>query len=464
MQEERWIHYNAFSGIDQSLSEHDIPLHASPDAQNMVAEGGVLKTCNGFSETGMPMLAMPVSALMKYYRNDGPDAAKEVLICVGSNGEISYLDENMQWYGICQTALPEGGFDYLNYAVGETNIIIITRDNGSPIVWSGQDDSYTTIEHEGTPFHTITLCNERVWAAGGWPNQERVWYSKAFEPTAFGGEGSGFIDMPGWRGGSITALKTFFNEVVVFKDREIFRIYGTYPGEFAVQKVEGEVGPLTHNVVVQNGDYIYFLNENGICYYDGVRARPIGDDKLKRLFENVRKDKLKKACGISFGNKVIFSLIEGNMNINNVIVEYDVQRHTYMVKRGFYASCFCVWRDRLLMGSPDGTIRYYDSGDALGHNRIDAYWTTPVTDLGAKYTTKLSSALYLLARGNGKLRVEADFGKKVKMREVELSDELKPVRMRMTNRGRTIQLKFKNVNGSRFELHQPELKIEIDED
>ena len=137
-------------------------------------------------------------------------------------------------------------------------------------------------------------------------------------------------------------------------------------------------------------------------------------------------------------------------------------KQTYLIHRGVNANCFLVADGTILYGSQDGKI--YRMGAQKTGPRKAAHWKTPVHDLGAKYTHKTSTVLYAHVRGQGELSVTADFGGRAREKRIALSDQLTPVRIPIRALGRTVSYTFSNVEGSSFELHAPQVAIEIDED
>ena len=95
---------------------------------------------------------------------------------------------------------------------------------------------------------------------------------------------------------------------------------------------------------------------------------------------------------------------------------------------------------------------------------ISAHWETPWQDLDAFRVTKTADTLYFYAKGNGIMRVDVTFDGKTKTKNVTLSPSGKLHSLSLNLEGRRFKMKFSNVSGSRFELTQPELTYEADED
>ena len=68
------------------------------------------------------------------------------------------------------------------------------------------------------------------------------------------------------------------------------------------------------------------------------------------------------------------------------------------------------------------------------------------------------------AKGKGVLRVDITFDGKTKTKNVTLTANGKLHALATNLEGRRFKLKFSNISGSKFELTQPELTYEADED
>ena len=93
-----------------------------------------------------------------------------------------------------------------------------------------------------------------------------------------------------------------------------------------------------------------------------------------------------------------------------------------------------------------------------------SFWETPWQDLDALRVTKTADTLYFYAKGNGMLRVDMTFDNKTKTKNITLTANGKLHQLSTNLEGRRFKLKFSNISGSKFELTQPELTYEADED
>ncbi len=469
MADEAQIIIKKFTGIDQSTDAMGLPNGASPDAQNMVCDGGVLSTAKGFEKYPLPQSPGAIRTLMKYYRRNASGSKDTFLLC--ATDTAVYLHNNIYgWCSICQ-GRRSGYYDFINYQWAGEDVIIFSNGEDPVLTWRGYENA-EVLAGEPPSFYSLCLHYDRVWGACIKAYPDRVCYSKAFDPADWSSpEEAGYIEIPTWNGGSVLALKTLYNDVVVFKDYDVYRIYGTYPGSYEVTRVHGITGPIARRSIVQAGDIVYFLGAEGLCGYDGVRAVPLGDRKLARFFSHINREYTKYACATVCGDKIYLALPEGDTaTFNNAVVEYDTRDGTYMIRRGFRVDTFLEYDGKLLFANDTRFIYEYGVGNTYDGAAIECWWKTPVFDLAAKNITKTSTLIYAAASGagqaggTGSILLSADFDGKLRQRQFDLPQQTRNMRMPIRSRGRRLQFTFSNVEGSSFTLNTPEIHLELDED
>ena len=456
-----------FLGIDQSTSESDISLSSSPDAMNMDTDDGLLKTSSGFSKyiTVRPP-AVP-NSLMKYYKRDNSGSIKKHLI-FGSDLGIFYFDETQNNWQQIHSALNSGVYDYVNYQKDGEDIIIMTDGVELPQKWNGTGNT-ETLSGCNIKFSSLCLHYERVWASGDAANPDRVYYSADFNPEGWSGVQAGTIDIPTWDGASVKAVRTLYNDVIVFKDSEVYRIYGTYPGEYEVEQVHGVVGPIATRSIVTTGDMVYFLSADGLCSYDGLKVKRITDNKLETFFLRMNKQYAKNAVSIIHKNKLYVALPIDSAVSNSHVIEIDLKRSTYMI-RDIPVSAFLEYEDKLIFTNGSRYIYVYGDGDTKDGAVINAYWKTPKIDLGEKNAVKTSTTIYIRGLGRSvlggecKLKVTTLYDGKTKVKYFPLPLTEKTLRLRFNARGRYLQWIFENYAGCYMTLHSPSVTVETDED
>lgn len=130
-------------------------------------------------------------------------------------------------------------------------------------------------------------------ATDGVKNQ-RVWWPKINDPTTWPTPGtstaiadqSDFQDLPG-NHGEITGLVGNLGsaDAAIFLERAVFRVFYTgSPNIFAFQAAEGLRGCPAPNSIVQLGNVVYYLGEDGFYAFDGTTSIPIGAQKIDKTF------------------------------------------------------------------------------------------------------------------------------------------------------------------------------------
>lgn len=90
-------------------------------------------------------------------------------------------------------------------------------------------------------------------------------------------------------GGSITAARRFGDDVIAYKSRALF--HGRYVGPAEVwnwQQIQGDIGCVGQDAVVDTGMGHVFVGEDDIYFYDGVRPQPIASGMLRQWFVDNR--------------------------------------------------------------------------------------------------------------------------------------------------------------------------------
>ena len=97
--------------------------------------------------------------------------------------------------------------------------------------------------------------------------------------------------------------------------------------------------------------------------------------------------------------------------------------------------------------------------------QIDAYWTTPLTDVGAKAVTKAFKWLYFRGTG-GIIKVTYNIGKFGITNAYQMpANDAEILRVPLLNEGKTFSVKLYNESGSWFKLlGGAEIEYEIKRD
>ena len=470
---------NFLGGLNQSADDSVLSVNQSRDAQNVDVSAGTLKTINGYSKYVDTAAPAGITRLMKFYKTNTTTGATTSYLLAATVTAIYY------WTGSAWSALgtgfTSGDWDFINYQIQTTDYIFM--GNGEAMKkWDGT--TFSTWSGNPPLAKSITLSNERVWITGvkAYPNS--VFYSD--DPYDEDGDGitgdgpenwtggedeSGEVYVPTQDGGVCIGVSTIFSDLVIFKTNTIHRVIGTYPAVYEVKTVYSSVGAIAEKTIVQTNDRAFFLSKDGLYYYNGVSAYPLLGDMAKDIVIN--PSYAQNAVSIVYKNKLYCAFPEGDSTVNNAVFVYDLLNKTLMIWRGISVTDFMEYSDELLFTNAAGYVYHMDA-DATDFDgtAISAYWETPWQDgyssgtamYHAFHVTKTADTLYFYAKGNGMLRIDITFDNKTKTKNVTLSPSGKLHSLSLNLEGRRFKMKFSNVSGSRFELIQPELTYEADED
>ena len=317
----------------------------------------------------------------------------------------------------------------------------------------------------------MELHYDRLWIAGDKENPDRVYFSTAningadiedftiplAEEEEINQHG-GFLDVRSYDGGKIIAMKVIFDSVVLFKNKSAYKIYGSNPENYQLVQLFSCNGAIADNSICVGNNGAYFLNVDGIYYYDGTNTTLVSH-KIKDIISRMNKNYASQSVAIYNDNKYYIAIPVDNSSTNNMLIQFDTLNNSFMTYDVDNITAFLEYNNELLYASGQEIKKLFGGTSAL-----PLKWVTPNIDFGYKNCRKMSNYMYFRAKGNGKIKFTLKGDKKDKSLEVELTNEEKLYRKKLKNKGRMFQLVIENVNNSSFELIAPELHCELDAD
>lgn len=284
---------------------------------------------------------------------------------------------------------------------------------------AGDDHDQLGNEHREVKFSTLCRYNERIWGTGDPNYPDRLFYSKPYDPLDWSDLGlqdtpelgGGNIDQPTWDGDKFIALVPYGNYMLACKTRTVFEIRGTDPSTFTFNTAFGSDAPLEARTICADGTYLYFLTRAGLGVYDGTSTRMLARDALCKTLAHIDYDRIGLATACIRNH--VYTLALRTMTqtdlewtpeegepwelyvrrlCNNVIVEYDTLRRTFMLRDGlnvvdFYAidgTIYCT-----LFDAPYEIMVYNAEGENnYSHEPIHSHWETAWLDLGKTFRKK----------------------------------------------------------------------------
>lgn len=475
------------SGINEYSADGLLKPYEASSAINVKVDDGSFKT------TVMPKIFKEYNgnlhSLVAFF-NANDSTSK---LFVGLDKKLKEVDGTLE-YDIAGSRL-----DYLNFQNADKRVMICTSSDDTPFYL--QDGAFKKLlnrrpeyndegeqtgwldangkhfdknkENEITTYAPkgdfIELHYDRLWIAGDKENPDRLYFSTAgvngadindWTAPVLEAEANmhgGFIDVRSYDGSKIIGLKVIFNNIVVFKNKCAFKLFGSNPSNYQMIQMFSSNGAIADKSVCVGDNGAFFLNNDGIYFYDGTNVNLISQ-KIQRTISKMNNNYADKAVGIYSDSKYYIAFPTGNSEKNNCLIEYNTITKAFMVYDICDVQAIIEYKNKIYL-SDGKNIRELFVGDEV----LNAKWETPYLDFDKKNTRKLSNYIYFRGKGTGKVRFTCITERKEKTLEVQLTENETLYRKKLKNKGRMMKLKIENIDGS-IEITSPEFMVELDED
>lgn len=450
-----------FIGIDQSVGENGMSPAYSPDACNMDTSDGELSVAKGYTRhVAAPVPGEGPIRRMHLFRSAYGDriivlAGNELYACANGEWGLIYTFTGGLAGGKVDFAEARiDGADYLLIGSGEQAIV---KYDGSRAALFGGEDKLSDVH-----VRYLAMYRSRLFCAGDPENPNRLYWSKlpgsgrtiedwGDDPDSVNVSG-GHAEIGDSAGDPIVGITALSNQLMIFKKRSIYRLIGDKPSNFTVEKVDSDLETTAYTSLVTSGDMLYFLTKGGLCRFNGVTAAPMADARrIKNILNNASVEDTKGAVARS---RLYFTIREGENS--DAIVEYDLLRRSYMLRRGFGAADIASWDGRLYLINSARYVYLFDEGTSYDGAPIEAKWRTPETDLFDKSGVKAMRSLCFRGRSqNSETALIAEVavgGGKTRSRVLLPLEQSDVVEVPLKNEGRTFSLTLSNEAGGAFTL------------
>lgn len=493
---ERKLTIDEFTGVDQSRGAHNSDYGSSPDARNFVCRDGRLYTCSGVSKYGS---SAPASAyessngrlFQAFFRDEnGTDYSKIVLAL---HGRFYVSDLNCNAWTPIASGFSTNDWSAVNYRDENHDWIILANGKDHAQYWDGKSAaSFPLIPVQGSSetsegtellFSKLTLLNERLWGGVASAYPDRIYWSNTFDAEDWEfdyvdstNQGGGFIDVATFDGSRIQAIVSAFDDVLIFKDKSVHRLSGTYPGEFSLSQVYGAEGTLAPRTVVYNGSRLYFLSSDGLCVYNGTSVASLseaGDRKLKDIWSRINPSTVANSCAVMKDSVIYLAVPLDGSVINTHVIEYDVSTGIYSVIELPGVDDWLILREgqkETLLYLDADTVYRYGVGYTFHGETIEASWTSPEITCGSLSSKKSTGRIYMTVDAqsldvnqNPEIRLTMYTDKKERAKLIPLKNGINRLRKRVKIRGRAFRFKIENVGGNPISINKG-VEIRIEED
>jgi len=187
------------------------------------------------------------------------------------------------------------------------------------------------------------------------------------------------VMQPSWDGDSFLALKQYGAQLLALKKNRIWRVLGTYPGEFTLKEQYGG-GVAAPATLGLNASALYMLGIDGVTVYDGADAVVFQKDAYRNLFARFNSGAIDEACACIYKAKYYLALALDGSQTNNAVLVYDTNENTWGFWQGVSVESFLPTDKHLYFtsaGTPGAVYRW-----AEGERAMPLEWVTPWQTFG----------------------------------------------------------------------------------
>jgi hypothetical protein len=456
------------NGLNLAIDESLLKPSETPSSMNVEIDTGIFKTSLGITKYVATSLS-GLDTIMTYYKD------KVGYILVGASNKLYKLSGST--FTEIASGFSSSSFDSVNNNVNSEDVIVITNTSGSDNVKVYNGTTVRDLKRNGASSSDasdnkaphgkfIELHYERLWLA----DDNSLYISKDFDIDDFTTPtDENEVNMHGAEivaysndGSKIIGLKVIFDDVVIFKEKSIFKIYGTNPTVYQKVQIFSSNGAIADKSIVATSKGAFFINKDGIYVYDGTNVNLISQ-KITPIFRRINVNAITKAVAYYWNDKYILAIPVDGSTENNLIIEYDLSTKEFITRTGFSVRSFADLGDKLLFTS-NNYIYQYNTGTTIDGDVINANWETGLSDFEMPNAVKEVSLIYFTGKGTGQVKISCISEKKTKFKIVDLTSSNKVYRLNINNKGRLIKFKIENVSGSPIEIKGFNAVYELDED
>ena len=471
----------SFGGINQSGDGYNYSMRYARTMENVnVTNGSFAPMREGvrIAQT----LDKPIGTLAylhrRYLFDTGSTQTQLVAISSGSV-YTKGLDTDDAWVER-YSGLEDDDCDWVTYEVNRegdvdehgdpapVDVLLFTNATDGMFCLYGDDLHVEPVE---TPyrFGVLARFNERIWGSGITNMPDSLVYSAPFNPFDWEADpeipedGAGEIMAPSWDGDGFVALRQYGSYLLAVKRNSVWRIYGTNPGEFVIQRQYGG-GTIEENTVAVSTDYVYMLGATGILRYDGSAVVPFQQDAIRILMEEqVNKAAMDKAVAGLAKGVYHLALPTNGSDFCNAILEYNTQERSFALRTGVSVDAFLQVNERLFYTSAVEPGRVIELRDDIG-TPLPCVWESCYQDLGVKSSVKSAFILYAMVEAEApfELYLAIRTEKKIKQKVVMVKPG-KQLRVHLNNQGRYFRLEIKSYTAIPYRIDGG-LKIDLELD
>lgn len=215
---------------------------------------------------------------------------------------------------------------------------------------------------------SIEIYNNQLFLAGFSGAQSTVYFSDIGEPESVLPES--FFEVRTNDGDKMTNLKSYYTQLLLFKERSFHALSGDDPSNFTLRQISDQYGAISKRAVATFEDKCFFLDRKGIVEFNGANVA-IVSDRIEHIF-----NRMNLSAAATFAimqhvgrrNEVWTAIPCDGATFNNCIIVYDYQVQAFTVFDGLSPSALTVSRATFSQYFPffgDYSGRVHNFGESL---------------------------------------------------------------------------------------------------
>ena len=153
--------------------------------------------------------------------------------------------------------------------------------------------------------------------------------------------------------------------------------------EFKPQRIPGAVGCVSQASVIEIHGKVYWLAEDGVYSFDGVRVKPVFKERIQSIFRRINPSRRAFAVGVDWApyNMYLLAVAVDGATANNLVLGYDYNEKAWWIWDSIEAQFWLADEDSadnfaLYFGDASGRIYEFGKGLTDHGAAIESYVVT----------------------------------------------------------------------------------------
>lgn len=189
--------------------------------------------------------------------------------------------------------IPSGLASYgVGFASATDNLYISAKTMSSDVV-SFDGATWSTVA--AIPKTKILIArHDRLFAINDATNPSTIYFSSLGDPEVF--DALDIIEVSAEDGYEINAAVEFGDDIILFKDHEVWKLSGRTPNTFALYRVDNERGCVSQKSLAQvGGSLIFYDRDTGVWSFDGANFTLISEPINSHILDDQTYDNAYRA-------------------------------------------------------------------------------------------------------------------------------------------------------------------------